>query len=356
MITISRLMPGTSAVLATCAFLSAANAQTVLIYTDESPNAGSRAVATNWFFQELERRTNGEVRVDPHWGGALMRAAAAAEGIGSGAADMGLVIAFYNPSLNHTLTLGDIPTEYHFWVSTRAMYDLATTHPEMIREYDNLNIRFLANITTGPIQLLCNRTEVRSIADMAGRRIRGTSLYGRVAESLGAINVSMPVYDVYQALDTGVIDCTMNYNYAVRALRHDEVSSSLTLLDWGTLGGLAYVINADVYNDLSPQNQQILDELSSEFVDYYVRMIMDADTRAIEEMRAGADGNNVQLIEFPAEEKALLLEASQPYMEAWRVEANRQGFDGDAVIAAYREALERRNAEMLADGLPWERQ
>lgn len=351
-----KYLAGAAAAVFASAIATVAMAETVIIYTDESPNAGGRAVATKWLFDEIEKRTGGEVRVDAHWGGALMKNAAVPEGVGSGAADMGVVIAFYNPSLNHTLTLGDIPTEYDIWVSARALYDVATTHPDMQKEYDKLNLKFLANLTSGPIQLVCKDTEISSIADMKGKKIRGTSLYGKIAESLGAINVSMAVYDVYQALDTGIIDCTMNYNYAVRAMKHDEIATSLTLLNWGTLGGLAYVMNKDTYESLSEENRKIIDELSSEFVDFYVKSIMEADAKAIEDIKANAGGSNVKLIEFPADEKAQLLKASESYYDSWREEANRQGYDGAGLLAAYREALKKYGAERQAKGLPWERQ
>ena len=97
-----------------------------LTYSDNSPNRGTRAEVTNWFAEELGKRTNGELKIEFHWGGALLKAKAAAKGIGAGAADMGTIIGVYNPKLHPAYLLTDLPTEYSdHWVGTRAVYEMA---------------------------------------------------------------------------------------------------------------------------------------------------------------------------------------------------------------------------------------
>ena len=95
-----------------------------LNFTAQSANRGARAETTSLFAEELERRTNGEIKTEIHWGGALLKAKAATTGIGDGAADAGFIIGVYNPGLHPGFLLADLPTQYSDpWASTRAFYE-----------------------------------------------------------------------------------------------------------------------------------------------------------------------------------------------------------------------------------------
>lgn len=133
-----------------------AAAEMKLNFTDNSANRGARAEATAWFAEELGKRTNGEINMEIHWGGALLKAKAAAKGVADGAADMGFIIGVYNPGLHPAFLLADLPTQYSDpWSSSRAFYELNTQNQALKDEWSGLNLHFVANVTTGPIQLVC---------------------------------------------------------------------------------------------------------------------------------------------------------------------------------------------------------
>jgi len=339
--------------LATLSLSAPASAEMVLNFTDQSPNRGARAETTNWFADELERRTNGDIKLEIHWGGALLKAKAATKGIGDGAADIGFIIGVYNPGLHPNFLLADLPTRYSDpWASTRAFYELNSTNEALKAEWDKLNLHFVANITTGPIQMVCKDKEVASVADLKGTKVRGISVYGKVAKDLGAIPVKMTAYDAYQGLDTGLIDCTMFYSYAIPAFKLNEVASHVTMLDWGALMGLGIVMNKDAWEAMSPENQAIISQLGSEMVDVYAQKITAANAKAVEEMKAEG---KISFIDFPADEKQQLLAASQGYLEDWKAKSAKSGADADAIVADYMNLLEKWDAERQSKGYPWAR-
>ena len=352
-------MKSTKLAVAFAASLSAvtlavpALAEMKLNFTDQSPNRGARAETTNWFAEELEKRTNGEVKMEVHWGGALLKAKAAAKGIGDGAADMGFLVGVYNPGLHPAFLLADLPTEYSDpWASTRAFYELNTTNKVLQDEWSDLNLHFIANITTGPIQLVCKDKAVASVDDLAGVKMRGISVYGKVAKDLGSIPVKMTAYDTYQGLDTGLIDCTMFYSYAIPAFKLNEIATDVTLLDWGALMALAMVMNKDAYEALSPENQAVVDELGSEIVDVYAQKINAANAEAVEGLKASG---TITFNDFPAEQKLQLLEASKGYMDEWKAKASKSGVDAEAVASDYMRLLKKWDGEREAKGYPWAR-
>ncbi|MBT4019088.1 MAG: TRAP transporter substrate-binding protein DctP [Alphaproteobacteria bacterium] len=240
----------------------------VLTFTDNSPNRGTRAESMGWFADEVAKRTNGELKIEFHWGGALLKAKAAAKGIGAGAADMGTIIGVYNPKLHPAYLLTDLPTEYSdHWVGTRAVYEMATTNAALKAEFDKLNLHYVSNFTTTQIQLICKGKPIKSIADIQGIKVRGVGVYGKVFKDIGATPVRISAYKAYSGLDTGLINCAQVYAYFIPATKMYEVAKEVTVLDWGALMSLGYVMNKDVWESLSPAHQKVINELGSEYIE-----------------------------------------------------------------------------------------
>jgi TRAP-type C4-dicarboxylate transport system substrate-binding protein len=333
-----------------------AQAQKTLNYTDESPNRGSRAEAIAWFAEQLDKRTNGQVKMKAHWGGALMKAVAATKGIGSGAADMGLIIGSYNPKLHHLYMLADLPTEYSDpWVTSRGIYKTATTNKDMRAEFEKLNLKYVTNITTGPIQLICKNKVVEKLSDLKGLKVRGISVYGQVFKDLGAVPVRVNTYEAYQGLDTGLIDCSQTYGYAIPAFKLQEVSNELTMLDWGGLGAVGVFMNLDTFKGLTPEQQKVVDELGSEFIDFFSQKLVAGNDDAYSKLKAGIDGHQLRFHQISDAEKAGLLKAGAAYTDEWREKAKALGADPDRVIADFTAALKQFDDERKAKGYPWRR-
>ncbi|MBL4807536.1 MAG: C4-dicarboxylate TRAP transporter substrate-binding protein [Rhodobacteraceae bacterium] len=336
---------------------STAHAETVLSWTDGAPNRGTRADATIWMAEELAKRTNGELKMEFHWGGALMKFKAATKGIGAGAADMGLMVAIYNPKLHLGYTIADLPTKYSDpWVGTRSIYELVMNNEELQKEFHKLNLQYISNITTTQIEMICKDKVVRDLDDIKGLKVRGISIYGKVLADLGAIPVGMPSSGAYQGLSTGLIDCTLMYGYAIPAFKLQEVGNEFTRLDWGALMSMAYVMNKDVFDALTPEQQEIILQLGSDFVDHYAEKIIAGNAKAYELMAAGTDGKNkVNFHEISPEAKAELEKATQPYVEVWRKEAEEGGIDANAMQRQFHELLKNYDDERKSKGYPWNR-
>ncbi|MEH6476232.1 MAG: C4-dicarboxylate TRAP transporter substrate-binding protein [Sneathiella sp.] len=342
--------------LLTAVIAQPAIAAKVLTYTDGSSNRGTRAEATMWFAKELEKRTNGELKMEFHWGGALLKAKAAAKGIGAGAADMGFVIGLYNPKLHLAYGLGDYPTAYSdAWVANRAMYDLVKNNKDLQTEFDKLNLKHVTNVTSTQIQLVCKGDAVKTISDIKGKKVRGIGVYGKVFKDLGATPVRMSVYKAYQGLDTGLIDCTQIYSYAIPSFKLQEVASEVTLLDWGSLLGLSIAMNKDTWNELSPEHKEVFNKLSIDFIDHYSQEVTVGNDAAIESLKKAADGNKVTIHNFSGADKASLVSASQEYVDTWRTKAVEQGINADGLVSQYDALLKKYDEERKSKGYPWTR-
>ncbi|PTQ68328.1 TRAP transporter substrate-binding protein [Celeribacter persicus] len=97
---------------------------------------------------------------------------------------------------------------------------------------------------------------VDSPDDLAGLKIRVPSRNaGEVIEAWGATPVSMPVSEIYNAMQTGVIDGAYIDTTATRAFRLGEVANYLTLGMETTNSPFFILMNRDVFEGLSDENQ-----------------------------------------------------------------------------------------------------
>lgn len=106
---------------------------------------------------------------------------------------------------------------------------------------------------------------VRTPADIAGLKIRVPSRNaGLIVEAWGGTPVSMPVSDIYNALQTGVIDGAMIDGTATMAFKLGEVANSLTVGMQTTISPFFIVMNREEFEGLSPENQAALEKVGQD--------------------------------------------------------------------------------------------
>ncbi|WP_353476298.1 TRAP transporter substrate-binding protein (plasmid) [Salipiger sp. H15] len=151
-------------------------------------------------------------------------------------------------------------------------------------------------------------TPVDSPDDLAGKKIRVPSRNtGKLVEAWGATPVSMPVNEIYNAMQTGVIDGAMIDATATRAFKLGEVANYLTLGMETTNSPFFIVMNRDAWQGLSEDEQAAVKDAGREasVLGNKVQLTVAAD--GIEAFRA-MDGK--QVIELTPEQAAPFNEAA----------------------------------------------
>lgn len=352
----NRVVPAGLGALALWALAGAAIAETSLRYTEPSVNRGERAEVMNWFADEVARRSSNDLKVKFFWGGALMDANNSLKGIGDGAVEMGSIVGSYTPREMQVYNVGDLPlASSDVWVGLHAMYELATTNPEVIRAFSDANVVYLSNFTTTEIQLMCKNKVVAKLEDFKGLKVRSAGFYGQVMEDLGATVLRFSGVDANRALDAGTITCNHNYLYGMRVLRDYEVAQDISRLDWGQHLAWAVVMNKPTWEKLSKPQQQALREAGAAMVDKVAEAMIKSNENAIKAMTTGIDGKVVRVHNFPPAEKVRLLEAGKKYIEEWKKKTNAAGYPADKILASYLALTEKYEKLRAANGYPWKR-
>ena len=341
-----------SATLALCMATTALSAQTTLILGEAGPNRGARAVATQAFADDVTARTNGDLVIDIQWGGALFKADAALQGVSDGVADLGTIIGVYFPQEMIAYGIADLPLlNADAWVGMRATDELMRTDPIIAANLADQDLVYLGTFTTSAVNIGCKGAAIRTAEDVSGLKVRGVGAYGDVFRDLGANMVAMSIYDAYQGMDTGLLDCSQGYSYAVAALKQQEVMTSYTLMNWGQVGALGIFMNKYAYDALTPEQQTAMNDAGVGMADTLGELISADNDAAVQTMKDAG----VEVIELDAAERDKLVERGAPYIDAWVEQATAAGLDGAGMLDSYRALLAKYTEERDAQGYPWTR-
>ncbi len=293
----TRFLKGAAMALALTA--TSAAAQTTLFFGEAGPNRGARAEAIQFFVDRVAEESGGELTFDVQWGGALFKAGAARGSIADGVADAGTIIAVYFPQEMAGYGIADLPIlNPDAWVGMKATDELMRTNEALQQNLADQNLVYVGTFTTSAINIGCTGATIDSVEDISGLKVRGVGAYGQAFADQGANLVSMSIYDAYQGLDTGLIDCSQGYSYVVPALQWQEVIDSYTILNWGQVGALGVFMNKDMYDSLDPAQQEALmaagkavpdalGEILSTDNDEAVQMMKDQGIEVVETARRG---------------------------------------------------------------------
>jgi TRAP-type C4-dicarboxylate transport system substrate-binding protein len=125
----------------------------------------------------------------------------------------------------------------------------------------------LALWTSEPNVLIMKDREVRSPEDLAGLKVRVSgAVPGRVIEALGATPVQMPATEMYNALQTGLIDGIMTGASAIRDFRLNEVAD--VYVEGPSLGNILFyvVMNQERYDSLPEGEKAAIDAIAGEML------------------------------------------------------------------------------------------
>ncbi len=209
-------------------------------------------------------------------------------------------------------------------------------YPALLRAFDDhLSGEFpgtkaLALWGSEPNIFIMKSAEIRTLDDLKGLKIRvaGASA-GEAIEALGATPVQMPMTQVYNGLQTGLIDGAISGASTLSDFKLDEVADSYTL--GANLGRLIFyvVMNQGVYDGLSDEGKAAVDAIAGEELSKSAEEAWLVTANAATEA-ARADDRNV-VIDLTDEEAAAFAEALAPVTDAYVAAAS-----GEATLAAMR--------------------
>ena len=246
-----------------------AQARSISYATGYPPNSiGSDAAMK--YASALERISDGDLKAKVY-SMSLLSFSEAAPGIRDGMADSGFVLFSYFPAefpntnlvseLTMLLELDDVEPSKAGLAYVGAMSEFIFQDcPECVQEFAAQNQVFTGASASAPYMLLCN-DKVVSQSGIRGKRVRSAGAqWARWAEAVGATPVTISVSDAYEALNQGVLDCSISSSVDLDIFKLSEVVEHVTPdVPGGVFGGTGVNnVNREVWQSLSEKQRKDL--------------------------------------------------------------------------------------------------
>lgn len=274
--------------------------------------------------QEIEKRTNGRVKITPYPGQTLTKAPQVYEGVVNGVSDIGMSCFAYTPGRFPLLEGLDLPLGYPSGVVATQIAN------EMIEKYkpqEVADVKFLYVHAHGP-GLLATKKPIRTLEEMKGVKVRATGLSGKIVEHLGGMPVNMPQPDTYEALSKGTVDATFCPIETLKGWKQGEVINSVT--DTTAIGyttAMFVVMNSKRWESLPPDIQKIFTEVNREWIVKHGQAWDTADEEGYDFIKSLTPPR--EIIPLSAQEQAKWKKAIVPVLDNYLIAAKEKGLPGE---------------------------
>ncbi|HLA82209.1 MAG TPA: C4-dicarboxylate TRAP transporter substrate-binding protein [Thermoleophilia bacterium] len=303
-----------------------------------APPSGPTTQAMQWAVDEVSKRSGGQVAIKVFWAGSMAKAGEEVQAVKGGLVDMAQVVYAYTPSV---LPLSNLV----FWVpfgpanpkvTLEAYRALYANVPAFKQDLEQFNQKVLG-ITLLDTYDILTKNPVKTLDDLKGMKIAaiGTG-YPKWFEAIGAVAVALPITERYNSMQTGVVEGSFLAADLHYSLKLYELAKNYTHVSTGAPAAGALTINADVWNRLSPQVQQLLQQVFHEGGDKYAELIS-AERQVILDKMKAAGVTFYTLSQADREKWANVL---PDYPKQWATDMEAKGLPGWQVVDLFLKTVE----------------
>ena len=318
----------------TCLFTSVVYGEKVITlrYSNFFPATHKNSIIGEEWAKELEKRTNGKVKVAYYSGGTLTPAAQTYDSVVKGIADIGNTVLGYTMGRFPLAEVLDYPLGYPSGiVATRLGNEFFKKFKP--KEFDDVKILYFH--AQGP-GILHTKRPVRTLEDLQGMKIRTFGSNAKFVSLLGAAPVGTTMPETYDALRTGVAEGAMAPIESLQGWKWGEVIKSTTE-NFGTAYTATFIVfmNKEKWNSLPPDVQKTIDAMSKEYIEKQGKLwdAIDQEGRDFTLQR----GN--QIIKLTEAENKRWVEKAKPLFDEYVKKAKEKGLPGDAALKFVRDYI-----------------
>jgi TRAP-type transport system periplasmic protein len=280
--------------------------------------------AEDWA-KEIEKRTDGQVKITVYPAGSLTKAPQCYDGVVNGISDIGMSCLAYTRGRFPLLEGLDLPLGYTSGLSATRIAD------EIVRKYNpkEMSDTHVLYIHAHGPGILASRKPVKCLEDMKGLKVRATGLSVKIVESLGANPVAMSQPETYEALQKGVIEATFCPAETLKGWRQGEVIDSVT--DTSVIGyttAMFVVMNCQKWDSLPPEIQKVFSQVSQEWVEKHGQAWDQADKEGWDFINT----LNRQTISLSEAEKNNWKKCVEPILNDYVKTTQEKGLPGEALL------------------------
>jgi len=281
------------------------------------------------FAEAVLEQTEGRVDIKVYPNNELGAPTTTVDQVVSGSLDIGLTLAAYTPGRFPLTTILEFPFMYEN--ATQGNLVAAGLKDEL-QDSDYKDMKLLWIGGTDVAKVLINK-EVTTVDGLAGLKLRSPGLlYNDFFHQLKATELSLPVSDLYDAMDRGIVDGSLMSPSALISFKLAEVTDFVIDLDV-YMNPLILVMNNDAWAKISAEDQAIIEALAAE-------MPGKVGPQYDKEFQNGMDvakEKGIKVLSFSEEETTKIHALADTLKDKWVADMDSKGLPG---TATYEEALQ----------------
>ncbi|OQY00610.1 MAG: C4-dicarboxylate ABC transporter substrate-binding protein [Desulfobacteraceae bacterium 4572_130] len=234
-----------------------------LTYSNFFPPTHIQSILAQKWCNEVEKRTNGKVKVEYYPGQTLTKADQAYDGVVEGLSDIALSCLAYSRGRFPVLGAVDLPMGYTSGVSATKVANrvLNNFNP---KEFNDTKIMYLH--AHGPGLVHTKNKPVEKIEDIKGLKLRSHGTSAKIVKTLGGTPVGLPMPETYQSIQKGIVDGSVYPFESNKGWKLGEVTDYATAAFSCAYTTTFFVaMNKDKWNLLSKNIQEIIENINKEW-------------------------------------------------------------------------------------------
>ena len=291
------------------------------------------------FAAKIEKRTNGQVKIDITFAGGLGKDVELLMLTARGAIDMTATAPGYNPDQLRYWRAFQTPM---LFTSTKQVIDLLETVvaelPVYQQEMDRIGVVWLFQQPLGEYYLSGASKDCASTASLRGKKARSFGAdIPKAFTAIGAVPVTVSPVAVYEALKSGNIDYSFINAGNIQSLKLNEVAK-FHCGPMMAISGHNVTISKRTWARLPPDIQKIFVEEARATQREYMTWVTDFETRSVANIKA--QGGTI--IPFPADELKKWSTAAPDFLADWEKATAAATGDTETpkkVVARWRQLL-----------------
>ncbi|HPU31020.1 MAG TPA: TRAP transporter substrate-binding protein [Syntrophorhabdaceae bacterium] len=295
-------------------------------YAHFMPTVTKQAQLAEQWCKEVEKRTNGRVKIKFYPGSTLINAPLMYDGVVKGIADIGWSFLAYTRGKFPLSEVVDLPLGYKSgYVATKLANEFYKQFKP--KELDDVKVMYLH--AHGPGILLTAKKPVHKLEDLKGMKIRATGLSAKIVETLGGAPVGMPISDAYDTLRTGVVE---GISVTVEALQQWKLADYIKYVTENY--GSAYtttgfcIMNKKKWNSLPSDIQKIIEDINKEWIEKTGQLWDQLD----KEDKVFAENKGIKFISLSKEEDEKWASKVRPILDAYVKSMETKNLPGDKAL------------------------
>jgi TRAP-type C4-dicarboxylate transport system substrate-binding protein len=309
-------------------------AQTKLTYSNFFPPTHIQAKLAVAWCEEIEKRTGGRLKIDHYPAQSLTKAKQMYDGVVQGLSDIGFCLFGYHRGRFPLMEAVDLPLGYPSgWVATQ----VANAVAEKFNPQELSDVKVMYVHAHGPGLLHSRKKPLKTMEDVKGIKLRAHGTTAKVVMALGGSAVTMPMPELYQALQKGVVDGAIYPVEVNKGWKMADVIEYCTLdISIANTSTFYVVMNKDKWNALPDDIKRIISEINKKWIPKHGHAWDSSD----EEGRQFMLSKGRKFVELSPEESKKWKEAVEPVIAEYIEKTKAKGLPAQKVVDYTMQVLE----------------